>query len=555
MRSSLLIVGLAFGLAAGCDSSERSSAPGAGQDGADGGDEAPGGGEGEADPFVRQGEGEPPCPEGTRSADGECHPSQGEGEGEDGTGDGQGGEGEREPPPVEGGEGEGEGEPPPVEGGEGEGEGEPARANVVLLVDTSGSMNALIADGTDPADCVGDACPAWEFPACDDPQAPQTRLGRAKVALQGLVRSEPAQVHRIALQRFPQTDGLLPILITHPSCGGGGWYRGHTEMLGPGDAHSLEADFLAERLPQFMAVPHGPHGETDTDEIVRWTDFEGDAEATERECSQQGGGHGQCAPGFCFWPDGVCYERTGPELRAVGQTPLGRSLFYAGEYFRHYVVKEGMPCGEDADCGSPDYRCEQGACRDPLVACRPNLVVLFSDGAETEEDDPDSFFNPRVQAKRFQFGLGCDGPDDCLSGARCSEGICLPPVRPPLPTRLCAGPPADPAVPGERSCDEDADCPEYRCGALGQTCPGHCALSGFDYDDDEGFDTLTNPAGHRIRLTVHVIDASGHPSGNALLAAAGGGSHASVDFADPEVLVERFVTVLNLKADVSACLN
>ncbi len=67
-------------------------------------------------------EGEPPCPEGTRSADGECHPSQGEegeGEGEEGEGE----EGEGEEGEGEGGEGEeGEGEGEEGEGGEGEGE-------------------------------------------------------------------------------------------------------------------------------------------------------------------------------------------------------------------------------------------------------------------------------------------------------------------------------------------------------------------------------------------------------------------------------------------------
>ncbi len=60
-------------------------------------------GEGEGEGAA--GEGEPPCPEGTRSADGECHPSQGEGVAGEGEGEGVAGEGEGEPLP---GEGEGE---------------------------------------------------------------------------------------------------------------------------------------------------------------------------------------------------------------------------------------------------------------------------------------------------------------------------------------------------------------------------------------------------------------------------------------------------------------
>ena len=82
----------------------------------------------------------------------------------------------------------------------------------------------------------------------------RSRLGRAKVALQSLVASEAAQAHWIALQRFPQTDGLLPILNTHPSCDRGGWHSTHIELFGPGDVHSLEAEFVADRPLQRWRV-------------------------------------------------------------------------------------------------------------------------------------------------------------------------------------------------------------------------------------------------------------------------------------------------------------
>ena len=62
-----------------------------------------------------------------------------------------------------------------------------------------------------------------------------------------------------------------------------------------------------------------------------------------------------------------------------------------------------------------------------------------------------------------------------------------------------------------------------------------------------------NPAGHRIRLTVHVIDASGHPQGAVFLAQAGRGAHARVDFVDPDAVVESVAQVLQLKADTSGC--
>jgi hypothetical protein len=69
----------------------------------------------------------------------------------------------------------------------------------------------------------------------------------------------------------------------------------------------------------------------------------------------------------------------------------------------------------------------------------------------------------------------------------------------------------------------------------------------------EGFNLLTDPAGTPVLLTVHVIDASGEPEGTSLLARYGGGTHASVNLADPDALLERFLAVLRLKANTAAC--
>ena len=232
------------------------------------------------------------------------------------------------------------------------------------------------------------------------------------------------------------------------------------------------------------------------------------------------------------------------ELRATGSTPIGQSLFYAGEYFRHFVVREGLPCTQNEDCASPDYYCsDAGTCHDPLGVCRPNIIVLLSDGYETDHDDPQDFFNPRVQAKRFHYGLGCDNNNDCLNGAQCINDRCLPPISS-LPQFVCksAGNP----------CQEDSECEPYRCGLGQSTCPGECIEAGLDYNDTEE-SLLKNDAQHPISLTLHVIDASDQAEGNRLLAKIGGGVSVPVDFTDPNLLIEQLTAFINSKADDQSC--
>jgi hypothetical protein len=411
------------------------------------------------------------------------------------------------------------------------------QANIVLMVDTSGSMNQLIADGADPTNCDGPGCPPWDFPECDDPAEPKTRLGRVKAALRSVVTSDAAAEARLALQRFPQTEGLHPIPSLMPNCVYG-WYANHDGITRHNEEKQVGRESLEQYLHEVIPVPIRPDGTTDVDGILQEIDFTEEILETGADCRI----HRDCPGGFCF--DGGCFEHTDPELRGVGLTPLGQSLFYAGEYFRHYVVKEGLACANDADCGSDDYHCLDGACHDPLFSCRPNVVVLFSDGHETEYDDPDSFFNPRIQAKRLHYGLGCVEAADCLNGAECLAGVCAIPGGPP-PATVCMG--------SDRPCQADAECPTYRCGFGMPECPGMCAPAGFEYVDPDGHNVLRNDAGVAFSLTIHVVDASGQPDGNSLTALAGGGTHASVDFADPNALIESFHTLIGDKPDVSAC--
>jgi len=398
-------------------------------------------------------------------------------------------------------------------------------------------MNALIADGQNPAECEGEGCPPWMLPVCDDPDDPKTRLGHAKRALHSVLTSESVAGVRLGLQRFPQRQGLHPIPGLTPNCVWG-WYANQSEITRHFESQSVDRETLTAGLGQIFPVPLAPGVGGPIEEMLRWLDFSESVSDNGEACTL----NRECPGGFCM--NDVCHDHDDPELRAIAGTPIGQGLFYAGEYFRHYVVKEGMPCAADADCESPDYQCVDGACRDPFVACRPNVVVVFSDGAETENDEPTDFFNPRIQAKRLHYGLGCAADADCLNGARCDGARCIPPGAA-FPERVCRQ--------SDRLCQADAECPEWACQLGRVDCPGECIEGGFAYDDPAEFDLVRNGAGTPIRATVHVVDASGAPDGNSLLALAGGGTHSAVEFADPEALVQRFVSLVSRKADVSAC--
>ena len=76
------------------------------------------------------------------------------------------------------------------------------------------------------------------------------------------------------------------------------------------------------------------------------------------------------------------------------------------------------PCDADADCHNANYVCDKGKCKDPLRSCRDTVVILFTDGGESANNDYDS---PWVQAKRMSIGLGCDSDADCVGGATCQS--------------------------------------------------------------------------------------------------------------------------------------
>ena len=67
--------------------------------------------------------------------------------------------------------------------------------NILLLVDTSYSMNRLVGlDDETPVSCQGEeGCPPWTFPECDDMETPGTRLGEVKKILQDHIAQREAE--------------------------------------------------------------------------------------------------------------------------------------------------------------------------------------------------------------------------------------------------------------------------------------------------------------------------------------------------------------------------
>ncbi|MCA9548288.1 MAG: hypothetical protein KC613_27985, partial [Myxococcales bacterium] len=291
------------------------------------------------------------------------------------------------------------------------------QGDVLLVIDTSGSMLDPVAPPT-PQD----------FPVCEDPDAPYTRIGLVKRALRELFASEAADGLRLAMQRFPQTTRSLGVC-------GPGHYQAADTLPGHTEQPSLTRDQLSAGLPHILAVPFTADGSFPAQALDRWIDFDEQYGVISEDCV--------ACPSDSQCVDGECVGHLEPELRAQGSTPLGRSLFYGSEYFRHFVLREGKACRADADCDSPHYTCQDGACHDPLYDCRPYVVILFTDGGESVDPEPDDLFNPVVQARRLNLGLDCADAGDCFAPAECLEGRCV--------TGRCQGAPTE-------GCLADADC-------------------------------------------------------------------------------------------------
>ena len=193
-----------------------------------------------------------------------------------------------------------------------EGECRPIKHNVVILFDTSSSMNTCVDDSGDSyTDCCGNQCPD-PWPICETSEAPLSRLGHSKSVFQRFFSDRRVQLAgRFALLTFPQIE--IPF---NNECSSS-IYDFSNFITGDNDRHETDEAWFMDNLGEVVRVPFSTSwSEDNVPQILEWVDFVEDLE-------------------------------TNPELRATGLTPLGRSMFYAGEYFRHAVIAEGRPCETD----------------------------------------------------------------------------------------------------------------------------------------------------------------------------------------------------------------
>ncbi|MEE2644601.1 MAG: EB domain-containing protein [Myxococcota bacterium] len=408
-----------------------------------------------------------------------------------------------------------------------EGECRPIKHNVMILFDTSESMNSCVNESDSYVDCCGDVCPE-PWPVCETRENPLSRLGHSKMLFQRFFAEQITQIAgRFALLTFPQTE--IPF---NNECSSS-IYDFSNFITDDERLHETPADWFTANQGEVVRVPFSPSWSMDnTDALLEWVDFEEELGVNQ-------------------------------ELRATGFTPLGRSMFYAGEYLRHRVIVEGKSCNTDPDCGSQDYVCVEGQCTDPVKDCRLNLLLVFTDGQESTAPLIDQFYNPVVQARRMKFGLSCAADEDCLSGASCEEGHCR---RGATQLSPCEN---------DNQCPNDAFCVEGRCTVPGFLWPddqGRCAEAGnpcivgaqdnacagffeqclpvdpYFVDQEQGANFLRAHNGDPISVTTHVINVSDQANESQLIASHGGGLHFQVDISETETLLRVLTRIADYKS-------
>ncbi len=392
---------------------------------------------------------------------------------------------------------------PPGAGCVDEGRCEIASPRVFVIFDSSGSMLGPAVPGT----------PLQE-PACGGAEDEGSRLAASKALFRFLFAEPLTTSPRMALFRFPQSATVVPECEA-ASYGGGVAIAGDT---GAHEADGAANGWFRRHLKQVLlsGLPASPSRDGRT-ELLTWLDGTERIARTPAACTVAS----DCDDRLCH--EGFCYRALDPELRGAGNTPLGKTLFYVGEYLRLLVLLDGRPCAADSDCVSHGFRCgPEGYCHDPLESCRTNHVLVFTDGQETANTNPADYFHPFHQARRLRWGLGCQGDGDCAGEATCTQGSCLPPGQAP----------ADPAP-----------TPSFPELALADFLP---------YADPQGVQRLVRADGEPLSVQVHVLDLWGNPDA-ALLAWFGGGEYVTGTVDDPEAVLYEMDLLFRSKASGLVC--
>ena len=406
--------------------------------------------------------------------------------------------------------------------------------NLMIVFDTSGSMATKVS---------GKSCPAQKFPACT-PAKGCSRMDASKLVFGAVLDKIQMATTNMALFRFPQRVGKSAA----SSCDAG-HYLGIDKLTG--DIGALQhvtptSKWYWDFVGQILCVPF-PRNDAEALSrkplIESWMDGAESIVETSTPCKNASAtclGDAKCGAGACCAKQ--CWQhKSSPELRASGGTPIGKTLFYVGEYLRNRVVVDGKACIVDTDCQNPNYGCEQGYCVDPARGCRQNVVVLFTDGGEN--NDSSLFFAPQSSAARLAWGLACKGDGDCVGGATCVLHRC----RPPKSTGyvcLSTGKPC-------KISDKDPSSPTFCPPVPGQSlsCLPDPTKSITAKAEVFADNVLRSPDGEPFPVQLHVVDISGSSSlsKSFYLAAAGNGRLLTADAADPDQFFAALESALDLK--------
>lgn len=409
----------------------------------------------------------------------------------------------------------------------------PLEQNLIIAFDTSGSMNTPV---------PGVACAQPGFPSCA-PGKGCTRMDVSKSVFLKALAKVDTKVTRLALFRFPQR--ITRTLKATCARGYYGGFPGVSGDLSNDQSVTAGSAWFWDSLHEIRCVDY-PSTQKQAElghlQIGQWMDGKESLSSKSGGCA---GGAASCAPnqtcgaGACC--AGVCVHHKEPELRSHGGTPIGKTLFYIGEYIRHRVVVDGLPCTSDSGCGSPNYHCVKGLCADAARACRETVVVLFTDGGQA--NDPTNFFSPRVAAQRLAYGLACKTKHDCAGGAACTAGRCLPAS----PTGYHCMATGTPCWPGTSDPKDKTFCPSLP--GQGSKCLPDLLSMTKAKADNPLHNVLRSPDGRPFGVRVHVVDIS-DAADLALshhLAQAGRGRLFTASSTDPLAFVQALESAFDMK--------